>query len=51
MATDNPYPRVLTDETSGIKVADLRHFIWAEGYEAAVLDGRTDESQVENHGK
>jgi hypothetical protein len=28
----NPYPQFLTDEISGMQVADTRHKIWADGY-------------------
>ena len=28
----NPYPEFLSDEASGIKVSDIRHQIWLEGY-------------------
>ncbi len=34
----NPYPEFLIDEASGIQVPDLRHEIWAEGYEAGRKD-------------
>ncbi|MBA7679207.1 hypothetical protein ES703_87491 [subsurface metagenome] len=28
----NPYPEFLIDEASGIKMSDIRHQIWLEGY-------------------
>ena len=34
----NPYPEFLIDEASGIQVRDLRHELWAEGYEAGRKD-------------
>jgi len=34
----NPYPEFLTDEASGIEVLDIRHQIWAEGYQAGGKD-------------
>lgn len=30
----NPYPKELRDEASGVLVPDDRHKIWQEGYEA-----------------
>ena len=36
----NPYPEFLIDEVSGLKVPDLRHQIWAEGYQAGKEDRR-----------
>ena len=36
----NPYPEFLTDEASGIKVLDIRHQIWTEGYKAGERTGR-----------
>ena len=36
----NPYPEFLIDEASGIKVRDVRHQLWAEGYKAAEQDGQ-----------
>ena len=38
----NPYPEFLTDESSGIRVPDIRHQIWAEGY----LAGREDKQAI-----
>ena len=35
----NPYPDFLIDEASGIKVHNIRHEIWARGYEAGIEDG------------
>ncbi len=32
--SENPYPEFLIDEASGIEVPDIRHQIWAEGYQA-----------------
>ena len=32
--SQNPYPEFLIDEASGIKVRDIRHQIWAGGYQA-----------------
>jgi len=36
--TPNPYPEILVDETSGVKVPDDRHRIWDEGYAAGQRD-------------
>jgi len=30
----NPYPEIITDETSGIEVKNQRHIIWDEGARA-----------------
>jgi len=38
----NPYSEFLIDEVSGIKVLDIRHQIWAEGYSA----GREDRQMI-----
>ena len=35
----NPYPRIITDECSGLQISNTAHKIWAEGYKA----GRKDE--------
>ena len=34
----NPYPEFLIDEVSGVKVLDIRHQIWAEGYHTGKED-------------
>ena len=31
----NPYPKEIEDEVSGIKLKDIRHLCWQEGYDAA----------------
>jgi len=36
--SQNPYPESLIDEASGIKVLDIRHQIWDEGYQAGKED-------------
>ena len=36
----NPYPKFLADDVSGIQVLDIRHRIWAEGYQAGKKDGQ-----------
>jgi len=40
----NPYPEFLIDEASGIRVPDIRHQIWAEGY----LAGREDRQAIKS---
>ncbi len=40
--SSNPYPGFLTDESSGIRVPNIRHQIWAEGY----LVGRQDRQAI-----
>ena len=30
----NPYPQYLTDNCSGLQVLNMKHQIWAEGYQA-----------------
>lgn len=37
----NPYPGFFVDEVSGIKVLDIRHQIWTEGYKAGSEDRQT----------
>ena len=37
----NPYPEFFVDEVSGIKVLDIRHEIWVEGYKAGSEDRQT----------
>ena len=32
----NPYPEMITDESSGIKVPNIAHRIWTEGFEAGL---------------
>ena len=34
----NPYPEFMHDEASGIKVPDIRHQAWGEGYKAGEED-------------
>jgi len=36
----NPYSEFLIDEVSGIKVVDIRHQIWTEGYRGGREDRR-----------
>lgn len=31
---NNPYPKFLIDEVSGVEMPDIRHRIWAQGYRA-----------------
>ena len=38
--SQNPYPEFLIDEVSGIKVLDIRHQIWTEGYQAGKEDNQ-----------
>ena len=40
----NPYPEFFIDEVSGIEIRDIRHKIWAEGYEA----GRRYRGRIKN---
>jgi len=42
----NPYPEFLIDEVSGTEVADIRHKIWAEGYDAGRKDRRLIETVI-----
>jgi len=32
----NPYPEMITDETSGIRVPNIAYRIWLEGYKAGI---------------
>ena len=41
----NPYPKIITDECSGIQVLSNEHKIWAEGYEAGRKDERVNKGQ------
>ena len=38
MKSANPYPAELQDETSGIKVTDIRHRVWEESRQAFIED-------------
>ena len=42
----NPYPGLLIDEVSGIEVPDIRHKIWAEGYNAGKRDRQVIKSVI-----
>lgn len=39
----NPYPEMITDESSGISVPNMAHRIWLEGYAAGREDLAADE--------
>ena len=43
----NPYPEMISDESSGIQVANLAHKIWLEGYEAGREEITSDETRHE----
>ena len=42
----NPYPELLIDEVSGIEVPDIRHKIWAEGYNTGKHDRQVIKSVI-----
>ncbi|MBA7666901.1 hypothetical protein ES703_74984 [subsurface metagenome] len=42
----NPYPESLIDEVSGIIVPDIRHKIWAGGYQAGKKDRQIIKSVI-----
>ena len=44
----NPYPESLIDEASGIEVTDIRHQIWAEGYQAGEEDRQSIKTVVKS---
>jgi len=44
----NPYPEFLIDEASGLRVPDIRHQIWAEGYLAGSEDRQTIKSVIKS---
>jgi len=45
----NPYPEFLIDEASGLEVPDIRHKIWAEGYNAGKKDGQVIHNVAKAH--
>ena len=45
--TLNPYPEMITDESSGIRVPNIAHRIWLEGYKAGTNDVVADEKTRE----
>jgi len=44
----NPYPEMITDESSGIQVPNIAHRIWLEGYEAGKAPTTSGENRQEN---
>jgi hypothetical protein len=46
----NPYPEMITDECSGIRVFNIAHRIWSEGYEAGRKEVVVDEEAQEANG-
>jgi len=42
----NPYPEFLIDEASGVEVPDVRHRIWAEGYQVSRNDRQVIKSVI-----
>lgn len=36
--TINPYPKILVDEVSGVKVPDIRHQLWGDGHKAGMKE-------------
>jgi hypothetical protein len=44
----NPYPEFLIDEASGIKVASIRHQIWAEGHKAGKENKRVIKTVIKS---
>ena len=45
----NPYPEFLIDEVSGMRVPDIRHQIWAEGYQAGKDDRETIKTVIKSY--
>ncbi len=41
----NPYPEMITDESSGIRVPNIAYRIWLEGYEAGREERLSDENR------
>ena len=46
----NPYPEMITDESSGIRVPNIAHRIWLEGYKAGRKEEVADEKIQEANG-
>ena len=46
----NPYPEMITDESSGIQVPNITHRIWLEGYKAGRKEAVADEKTPEANG-
>lgn len=46
----NPYPEMITDECSGIRVPNIAHRIWLEGYKAGSKEAVADEKTREAKG-
>jgi hypothetical protein len=40
---NNPYPEMITDEGSGIRVPNIAHRIWLEGYKVGWEEIAADE--------
>jgi len=45
----NPYPEFLINEVSGMRVPDIRHQIWAEGYQAGKDDRETIKTVIKSY--
>ena len=45
----NPYPELITDESSGIEVPNIAYRIWLEGYEAAMAESTSHEKYCEDN--
>ena len=46
----NPYPEMITDESSCIQVPNITHRIWLEGYQAGRKEAVADEKTPEANG-
>ena len=46
----NPYPEMITDDCSGIRVPNIAHRIWFEGYEVGRKEVVADEKTQEANG-
>ena len=43
----NPCPEMITDESSGIRVPNIAHRIWYEGYQEGIKKAVADEKTPE----
>jgi len=46
----NPYPEMISDESSGIRVPNIAHRIWLEGYKTGRKEAVADEKTLEANG-
>ena len=44
----NPYPEMITDESSGIQVPNIAYRIWREGFNAALEESTSDDNSLDD---